>query len=173
MLDVIDQANGSELPAVLRKSSRRFQWVLGLVAILTALCVGGAYCWPHIDRFLEASGAPEIAAMPALSSEDKAILSEIRLAQQEASEELAALNRNVTAQQTDLQRMLDQIAVLTSRMESLQSPVTSASPPADPRPPAAQTTSKPITRASRPSKPEGPVSVGGAPLVSEPDTDRR
>ncbi|MDF0516665.1 hypothetical protein P0R31_05370 [Bradyrhizobium yuanmingense] len=172
-MDVIDEANGSELPAVLRKSSRRLPWVFGLVAILTGLCVGGARYWPHIDKFLEASGTPEIVSMPALSSEDKAILSEIQLRQQEASEELAALNRNISAQQADLQRMLDQIAVLTLRIEALQSPPTAPPPPADPRPPATHTASKAITRASRPSKPEGPVSVGGAPLAAEPEADRR
>ncbi|MDF0492930.1 hypothetical protein [Bradyrhizobium yuanmingense] len=173
-MDVIDQANGSELPAVLRKSSRRLPWVFGLVAILTGLCVGGARYWPHIDTFLQASGTPETVLIPALSSEDKAILSEIQLRQQEASEELAALNRNINAQQADLQRMLDQIAVLTSRIDALQSPATAAPPPpADPRPPAAHAASKAITRASRPSKPEGPVSVGGAPLAAEPEADRR
>ncbi|MGY3146237.1 putative coiled-coil protein SlyX [Bradyrhizobium sp. USDA 3397] len=168
-MDVIDQANGSELPAVLRKSSRRLPWVFGLVAILTGLWVGGARYWPHIDTFLEASGTPETVSIPALSSEDKAILSEIHLRQQEAGEELTALNRNINAQQADLQRMLDQIAVLTSRIDALQSPATAAPPPADPRPPAAHAASKAITRASRPSKPEGPVSVGGAPLASEVD----
>lgn len=173
MMDVIDQANASELPAALRKSSRHFPWVFGLVAILIGLGVGGACYWPHIDGFLEASGAPEIAPMPSLSSEDKAVLSEIRSGQQEASEELAALNRNISAQQADLQRMSEQIAVLTSRIESLQSSPNAAPPPADPRPPAAHTASKSATRANRPSRPEGPVSVGGAPLVSEPETDRR
>ncbi|MCP3392107.1 hypothetical protein NLM27_25295 [Bradyrhizobium sp. CCGB12] len=173
MMDVIDQARGSELPPVLRKSSGRLAWAFGLVVVFTGLGVGGAFYWPHIDRFLEASAAPEILPMAALSSEDKALLSEIRVGQREASEEIAALNRNISAQQADLQRMSEQIAILTSRTESLQSPTTAAPPPADPRPPAANAASKPTTRASRPSKPEGPVSVGGAPLLSEPEANRQ
>ncbi|MGY3079349.1 hypothetical protein ACVWZZ_005757 [Bradyrhizobium sp. LM6.10] len=107
MMDVIDQANGSELPPVLQKSSRRLPWVFGFVAIFIGLCVGGAFYWPHIDRMIEASAAREAVPMPALSPEDKAALSEIRSGQQEVSEEISALNRNIDAQQADLKRMLD------------------------------------------------------------------
>lgn len=171
MMDVIDQANGSELPPVLQKSSRCLPWVFGFVAVFFGLCVGGAFYWPHIDRMIEASAAREVVPMPALSPEDKAALSELRSGQQEVSEEISALSRNIDAQQADLKRMLDQIAALTSRIESLQN--IAAPLPADIRPPAAQAASKPTTRATRPPKPEGPVSVGGAPLVPEPETDRR
>ncbi|MCK1549811.1 hypothetical protein IVB11_12370 [Bradyrhizobium sp. 177] len=118
---------------------------------------------PHIDRMIEALVAHEVVPMPALSPEDKAALSEIRSGQQQVSEEISALNRNIDAQQADLERMLDQIAALTSRIESLQN---IAAHPADIRPPVAQAASKPATRATRPPKAEGPVSVGGAPLGS-------
>lgn len=110
MMDVIDQANGSELPPVLQKSSRRLPWVFGFVAIFIGLCVGVPFYWPHIDRMIEALVAREVVPMPALSPEDKAALSEIWSGQQEVSEELSALNRNIDAQQADLKRMLDQIA---------------------------------------------------------------
>ncbi|WP_247767230.1 hypothetical protein [Bradyrhizobium sp. 172] len=164
MMDVIDQANGSELPPVLQTSSKRLPWVVGFVAIFTGLCVGGPFYRPHIDRMIEALVAHEVVPMPALSPEDKATLSEIRSGQQQVSEEISALNRNIDAQQADLKRMLDQIAALTSRIESLQN--IAAHLPADIRPPVAQAASKPATRATRPPKAEGPVSVGGAPLGS-------
>ncbi|MCK1466611.1 putative coiled-coil protein SlyX [Bradyrhizobium sp. GM22.5] len=164
MMDVIDQANGSELPPVLQTSSKRLPWVVGFVAIFIGLCVGGPFYRPHIDRMIEALVAHEVVPMPALSPEDKAALSEIRSGQQQVSEEISALNRNIDAQQADLKRMLDQIAALTSRIESLQN--IAAHLPADIRPPVAQAASKPATRATRPPKAEGPVSVGGAPLGS-------
>lgn len=92
---------------------------------------------------IKASAACEVVPMPALLPEDKAALSEIRSRQQEVSEEISALNRNIDVQQADLKRMLDQIAALTSRIESLQN--IAAPLPADIRSPAAQAASKPTT----------------------------
>ncbi|OAF19193.1 hypothetical protein [Bradyrhizobium neotropicale] len=169
-MNVIDQANGSELPPALHRSSRRFLWAFALIVAI-GLCVGGAYFGIDIEKFIEKPASREVAPMPAFSPEDRATLSEIRSGQQEASETIAELNRNIGAQQAELQRISDQIAALSSRIESLQNSAAPASLPPAPPPPPAQAVSKPAKRLVQPSKPEGPVSIGGAPLISEPRTD--
>ncbi|WP_027556133.1 hypothetical protein [Bradyrhizobium sp. Cp5.3] len=168
-MNVIDQANGSELPPALHRSSRRFLWAFALIVAI-GLCVGGAYLGTDIEKFIEKPASREVASMPALSP-DRTTLSEIRSGQQEVSETIAELNRNMGAQQAELQRISDQIAALSSRIESLQNTAAPASLPPAPPPPPAQAVSKPTKRLVQPSKPEGPVSIGGAPLVSEPRTE--
>lgn len=97
----------------------------------------------------------------------------MRSGQRQAIDEIAELNRNIGAQQADLKRMADQIEALTAKIVSLQnSPAATPVPPA-PSPPPPHPVLKPAKRTIQPSKSEGPVSVGGAPLPAEPDSDQR
>ncbi|UQR61196.1 hypothetical protein LRP30_30095 [Bradyrhizobium sp. C-145] len=173
MMDVIDQASASELPPVLHKSSRRFSWILAIVVISFGLCAGAAYYWTDIEAVFATSSVHEAASKPGLPPEDREALSEIRLGQQMARDELAELNRNIGAQQADLKRMADQIEALTAKIESLQNIPVPASVLSAPSPPAAHPTLRPAKRVVQPSKPEGPISVGGAPLIPEPGSDQR
>ncbi|MGY3034144.1 putative coiled-coil protein SlyX [Bradyrhizobium sp. USDA 4354] len=105
-----------------------------------------------------------------LSLEDRAALFEINWAQQKTGDEIAVLNSRINAQRDDLKGILDQITMLTSRIDSLQSltPVPSAAsePPLSPAPAASSVARKRFGR----SKPQGPVSVGGAPVIAGPKT---
>lgn len=166
---MMDQATGSELPPVLHTSPRRVPWVLVLVVILVGLCAAGAYFWTNVEHFVEMSAAREVAPMPGLSPEDRAALSEIQSGQQKTSDELAELSRSISAQLADLTRISDQIAALTLRVDSLQSPAPTASPPHVHRP--GHAVSESARRPVRSTKPQGPVSVGGAPLISGPNAD--
>ncbi|OPZ00059.1 hypothetical protein A5906_23845 [Bradyrhizobium sacchari] len=171
MMDVIDEANASELPRVLHKSSRRLSWVLALVVISFGLCAVAAYVWTNMETIWERSSQREPAPMLSLLPEDREALSEIRSGQQKASDEIAEFNRNISAQQADLKRMAAQIEALTAKIETLQSSPVAASAAATapaPSPPAAHSVLRPAKRTVQPSKPEGPISVGGAPLIPEP-----
>ncbi|ANW05890.1 hypothetical protein LMTR13_26970 [Bradyrhizobium icense] len=170
-MEIMDQTAGSDLPPVLHKSSRRVSWLLVLVVFLVGLCAAGAYFWTNVGELVETLAAREVAPMPGLSPEDRAALSEIQSGQQKASDELAELNRSISAQLADLTRMSDQIAALTLRIDSLQNPAPTASPPHVPRPTPGHAVSEPTKTLVRSSKPQGPVSVGGAPLVSGPKPD--
>ncbi|WOH52222.1 MULTISPECIES: hypothetical protein [Bradyrhizobium] len=171
-MEMMDQTAGSDLPPVLHTSSRRVSWLLLLVVVLVGLCAAGAYFWTNVGQFVETvAAAREVATMPSLSPEDRAALSEIQSGQQKASDELAELNRSISAQLADLTRISDQIAALTLRIDSLQNPAPTASPPHVPRPTPGHAVSEPAKTLVRSSKPQGPVSVGGAPLVSGPKPD--
>jgi len=179
-MDVIDQANASDLPPDLHRPSRRFSWILVLLAVSIGLCAGGAYYWTSAEAPPGTSSAREAAQTTGLSHEEKEALWEIRLGQQKASDEIekasdgiAELNRNMGAQQADLKRMADQIEALTAKIESLQNSPVPTSVPEAPSPPAARPVSRPVKRMVQPSKSEGPISVGGAPLIADPGSDQR
>ncbi|MGY8684091.1 hypothetical protein Q2941_40990 [Bradyrhizobium sp. UFLA05-153] len=169
-MNLTDPTNSIELPPVLHKPASRLPWVVGLLAVIFGLCAGGVYFGNGIDKLLGTSAAPENLPMQGLSPEDKAVLSEIRSGQQEISEEITELKRNISAQQEGLKQISDQIAALTSNIQSLQNPPVVTPPSPAPNLPPARTVSKPAARAIPPSRPEGPVSIGGAPLISEPGT---
>lgn len=173
MTNVIDQMSSLEPPSVLHRSSRRFAWVFALVAASIGLCAGGAYYWISIEELFDKPSAREVVPTTGLSPEDREALLEIRSEQQKASDQIGEINRNIGAQQDDLKRMADQIEALTSRIELLQKPAVPAPVVLAPSPPPASPVSRPAKRAIQPAKPEGPVSVGGAPLISEPSTNQR
>lgn len=125
----------------------------------------------NIETVFATSPAREPVPVLGLSPEDREALSEIRSGQRQAIDEIAELNRNIGGQHADLKRMVDQIEALTEKFESLQNiPAPTSVPPA-PSPPAAHPVLRPAKRMVQPSKPEGPISVGGAPLPPEPDSD--
>ncbi|UWU75672.1 hypothetical protein N2603_37660 [Bradyrhizobium huanghuaihaiense] len=105
-----------------------------------------------------------------LSPEDRASLFEIKWAQQKTDDEIAELNRRIDAQRHALKEILDQITMLTSRIDSLQS--STPIPSAASEPPLSQT--RAVSSVARKrfgrSKPQGPVSVGGAPVIAGPKT---
>lgn len=173
MTNVTDQVSNLEPPSVLHKSSRRFASFFALAAVSVGLCAGAAYFWINAEEIFEKPTAREVTPTTALSPEDREALLEIRSEQQKASDRIGEINRNIGAQQDDLKRMADQIVTLTSRIESLQKPTAPSSVLAPSSPPPAAPGSRPAKRVVQPAKPEGPVSVGGAPLISEPSPNQR
>ncbi len=169
-MDSIDQAAASDLRPLLHGPSRRILPVLVLPLALVGSCAAGAWVWANLEEFVETPEARGVASTMSLSPEDRASLSEIKWAQQNAGDEIAELNRRIDAQRDDLKGILDQITVLTSRIDSLQSltPAPSAAP-VPPLSPARAASSVARKRLGR-SKPQGPVSVGGAPVIVGPRT---
>ncbi|MBB4380435.1 putative coiled-coil protein SlyX [Bradyrhizobium sp. SBR1B] len=180
IMNVIDEASASELPRALHKSSRRSSWILALLVVCFGLCAAGAYFGTNfgtnLETILARSPAHELSPIPGLSPEDRQALLEVRSGQHRASDEIAELQQHIVAQQTDLRRMADRIEALTAQIESLQNLSVSASAAAsDPpvlSPPVARPVLRPAKRAAQPAKPEGPISVGGAPLISESNSSR-
>ncbi|QQO13780.1 hypothetical protein JJB99_31080 [Bradyrhizobium diazoefficiens] len=173
MTNVIDEPSSLEPPPVLHRSSRRFASFFALAAVSIGLCAGAAYFWTNAEEIFEKPSVGEVAPTTSLSPEDREALLEIRSEQQKASDQIGEINRNIGTQQDDLKRMADQIEALTSRIESLQKPTVPSSVLLAPSQPPAPPVSRPGKRAVQPAKPEGPVSVGGAPLISEPSTSQR
>lgn len=174
MTNVIDEVSGLEPPPALHRSSRRIASFFALAALSIGLCAGAAYFWINAEEMFEKPSAREVVPTTSLSPEDREALLEIRSEQQKASDQIGEINRNIGAQQNDLKRMADQIEALTSRIELLQKPAVPAPVLLAPSsPPPSHPVSSPVKRAVQPAKPEGPVSVGGAPLISEPSTNQR
>ncbi|WP_244551387.1 hypothetical protein [Bradyrhizobium sp. Rc2d] len=112
---MIDQAAASDLPPVLHRSPKRVSWVFALVTVFVGLCAAAAYFWTNIEKLADTSAVREVARF---SPEDRAVLSEIQSGQQKANDEIAELNRNIGAQQADLKRNSDEVAALTSKIDS-------------------------------------------------------
>jgi uncharacterized coiled-coil protein SlyX len=119
MMDVVAEANASELPRILHKSSRRSSWILVLL-VFFGLCAAAACVWTNMETILARSQVLGPAPMHGLSPEVREALLEVRSEQQRASDVIAELNRNIGAQQADLKRMTDQIEALTAKIESLR-----------------------------------------------------
>ncbi|MCC8942980.1 hypothetical protein H8A99_42880, partial [Bradyrhizobium sp. Arg68] len=119
-MEMIDQAAASDLRPLLYGPSRRIFSVLVLLLVLLGSCAAAAWLWTNLEEFVETPQAHEVTSTMSLSLEDQASLSEIKWGQQKASDEIAELDRRIGAQREDLKSILDQIVVLTSRIDSLQ-----------------------------------------------------
>ncbi|MET4724739.1 putative coiled-coil protein SlyX [Bradyrhizobium japonicum] len=169
-MDLIDEAAASDLRPLLHGPSRRILPVLVLPLILVGSCAASAWLWANLEEPVETPESSEVASTMSLPPEDRASLSEIKWAQQKNGDEIAELNRRIDAQRDVLKGVLDQITILTSRIDALQSstPVPSAAsePPLSPARAVSSAARKRFGR----SKPQGPVSVGGAPVIAGPKT---
>ncbi|WP_229170604.1 MULTISPECIES: hypothetical protein [Bradyrhizobium] len=163
---MIDQAAASDLRPLLYGSSGRIRWGLMFLAVLVGLCSVAAQFGGSLAGFVETPAAGLADSAVGLSAEDRTSLTEIRWAQQKASEDITELNRRIDAQRKDLKGILDQITVLTSRIESLQIPAPVPSAPSAISSSSAQAASSPAKKRVERSKPQGPVSVGGAPVIA-------
>ncbi|OMI06564.1 hypothetical protein BSN85_22240 [Bradyrhizobium brasilense] len=165
---MIDDAVGSDLRPLLREPSRCILRVLVLLLVIVSFSAAGAWLWAGLGEFVGTSETHQVAPIVRSSLDDKAALSEIKWAQLKASDEIAELNRRIHAAREDLKGILDQISVLTSRIESLQNSTHVASTPSISAPPSAQAASRRAKKRRGQSTPQGPVSVGGAPVIAAP-----
>jgi uncharacterized coiled-coil protein SlyX len=115
---------------------------------------GGFPAWPSF-----ASGT-EPAAGPAVVADKPAGLKDLQALQQQIAGSAQSTAQLLAAQQAEIKRLADQVAVLTAKVDLLERPAASAqaSVPAAAPPPAAAR-KRPIV----PKQPAG-ISVGGAPL---------
>ncbi|MHC2332196.1 hypothetical protein [Bradyrhizobium sp. USDA 4454] len=164
---MIDDAVGSDLRPLLRQPSRCILRVLMLLLVVVSFSAVGAWLWAGLGE-LVGTETHEVDPIVRSSLDDRAALSEIKWAQLKASDEIAELNRRIHAAREDLKGILDQISVLTSRIESLQNSTHVASTPSISAPPSAQAASRWAKKRRGQSTPQGPVSVGGAPVIAAP-----
>ncbi|MGY3238369.1 hypothetical protein ACVWZ4_000999 [Bradyrhizobium sp. USDA 4472] len=171
-MDVSDPAAPSDLRPLLHSPSRRNLAVFFVLPVLLACsCASGAWLWINLEQFGETPEVQDVASTMSSPPGDRPLLSEMRWAQQKADDEIVILNRQFDALREDLKGILDQISMLASRIDSLQS--STPLPPAAPVPPLpkARAVSSGTTKGFGRPKPEGPVSVGGAPVVAGPKKD--
>ncbi len=88
-MDVVAEANASELPRILHKSSRRSSWILVLL-VFFGLCAAAAYVWTNMETILARSQVLGPAPMHGLSPEVREALLEVRFGPSSASNRLAA-----------------------------------------------------------------------------------
>jgi len=148
---------------------RRRRWVAMAVAAaaLGVIGTGSAALWYGYGGSLPAwpsfASGPEQSAAPAAVADPPAGLKDLQALQQQIAGSLQSTAQLLAAQQAEIKRLADQIAVLTAKVELLERPPASAqaSVPAQAPPPTA-----PAAARKRPAAPKQPaaISVGGAPL---------
>jgi uncharacterized coiled-coil protein SlyX len=163
--------NDNPPPSHLRSPRRRWPWLL-LVVVLALSGTGIFYAWPEIASLIPSVGRETPAEQ--LAASDKEALPELLASQQKIEDDIAALTKSISDQQEQVRTIVDQLAVLTSKVDTLQRPA----PPPPPAPVIAEqppvsiapVAPKPKKPPLRPSIRSGPVSVGGAPLNVPRDT---
>jgi uncharacterized coiled-coil protein SlyX len=145
----------------------RRRWVpIAVVAGLALLGSASAWAWyvwdnglPALPSFTSSVAAP--GAAPAVAPDKSVGQKDFQAFQQQIAATLQSTAQLVAAQQAEIKRLSDQVAALTAKIQTLQSPATSpqaaAPAPSPPATPAARR--RPIA----PKEPPG-ISVGGAPL---------
>jgi uncharacterized coiled-coil protein SlyX len=165
--------DGEERPVTLPKR-RRAPWIVAVLIGLAMAGAGGAYLWLNMDKLVQLSSRDASDSADA-GSADKALLTDLLATQQKTTEDLDTLKAEVDDQQGQLKSIMDQLAALTSKLETLQAPPVAAAPPPPPPVAAAPTARAQLApkAAKKPRAPKssGPISVGGAPLSAAPDPD--
>ena len=156
-------------PLAVRKS---YAGVLGVIAGLAVIAGVSGLLWANYDHLVEVSTRPA-AVGSAAGGEETTAMKDLQAIQRQTSETLLATRQLLDAQQAEVKRLADQVAGLSDKIEQLQ-PKAAAAPPA----PAAASNpalAAPVVAAARAQakkraapKPAGAISVGGAPLPTQP-----
>lgn len=175
-------------PAALNGRSRRMPAIVLSLSALVLVGAAAAYAFPIKTALLHVGNLaalfPHEAVSAPIPDPVSAALKDIRSVQQQHSVALQengaalqqdtamlqqgaatldSLRQDLTAQQTELKRISNQLSSLAARIDTLQNAVTPPATSSIPHPrgrrrEVSQKTTSPL------SKPVGPVSVGGAPL---------
>ena len=166
--------HGEDRPVALRRR-RRAPWIVALLVGLAMAGAGGAFLWMNMDKLVQLASRDASDSADA-SSGDKAMLTDLLATQQKTGEDLDTLKAAVEDQQAQLKSIVDQLAALTSKVDTLQAPPAPPPPPPVAAPPTAQAQLAPKAAARKPpraARPAGPISVGGAPLSTAPEANAR
>jgi hypothetical protein len=152
-----------EAPAPQRKP-----WVRAAIAaaLLAVIGASSAVVWHGFGGSLPAwpsfASGTEPAAAPAVVADKPAGLKDLQALQQQIAGSAQSTAQLLAAQQAEIKRLADQVAVLTAKVDLLERPAASAqaSLPAAAAPPVSPA---PRKRPAAPKQPDG-ISVGGAPL---------
>jgi uncharacterized coiled-coil protein SlyX len=137
-----------------------------LVHIVVAVMLAGAGSGSALLWRGYGNGLPSFtsAASSAAPVADRPVgLADFQAFQQQIAGSVQATEKLLTAQQAEIKRLSDQLAVLSGKLDLLQQPIASAQaalPPPAPKPVAPPPRKKPTTAA----QPAGAISTGGAPL---------
>jgi hypothetical protein len=137
-----------------------------LLLIVIAVMLAGAGSGSALLWHAYGAGLPSLtsAANSAAPVTDKPVgLADFQAFQQQIAGSAQSTEKLLTAQQAEIKRLSDQVAVLTGKLDLLQKPIASAQaalPPPAPKPVASAPRKKPTTAA----QPAGAISTGGAPL---------
>ena len=182
-----NEINVGPPPVPLRK--RRSFGPFGVVVVLLILAGGGGYLWLNYHDALTdmaqavtgSTGPRDSAPVLASAAEGGVSATDFAAFQQQTGSSIQAATELLTAQQTELKRLSDQIQGLTTQVVGLTAKIDTLqgrgvlSPPAPaaaaPAPmaaaPAAPVAARPAPTAPRKrpaDRPAGAISVGGAPL---------
>jgi uncharacterized coiled-coil protein SlyX len=157
---------------------RRGKPVRAIITIVFLLVVaaGAGFVWLNYDRLTGASQslveAGQDTSAPADMTENAVSEKDFDAFQQQTTASLQSTSEALTAQQAELRRLSDLISTLTSKIETLQSQPGLAPAPVVARqittPARSATTTVPPRNRPAVSKPAGAISVGGAPLPTQP-----
>lgn len=155
-----DEIEDLHQPAPARRRWVPFAIVAGLALFGSASALLW-YAWgnglPALPSFTSSVAAPGPAEVP-----DKTVgQKDFQAFQQQIAATLQSTAQLVAAQQAEIKRLSDQVAALSSKIDTLQPPAASAQTAAPVPPP-----SPPSAARKRPAAPKQPpgISVGGAPL---------
>ncbi len=159
-------------PVALRKG-RPVRTIVTIVFLLI-VCAGAGFAWLNYDRLMGASHSLMEAgqdAGPSTDTPESAVSAkDFETFQQQTTSSLQSATEALAAQQTELKRLSDQIASLTSKIDLLQTnpEPTATAPRSTSAPPRPAMAAVPPRRRPPAPKPAGAVSVGGAPLSVQP-----
>jgi hypothetical protein len=163
-------------PNLLRPRRRR--WPLFLFLLVALAGAGGVFAWTDMTPLIQ-SFTRETS--DGTDPGDKAAMPDPLASQQKTAEDVEALSKSVSDQQERLKTVIDQIAVLSAKVDALQqAPAATAAPvpqqttaPQPPSPRTAHAAPKPKKPEAPRAQPAGPISTGGVPLNVPPDTTVR
>lgn len=172
-----DQLNNEFQPdphAILRQRRRRSPSALVFTTALAIPAAAAAYLWLNHDRLVQAVSSavrPAAIAAPVVGNREETVaLKDFQSFQQHTNDAMQSTTQGIAALQGSLKTLSDQVSALSARTDALQSAAapapTQSVVPAVPAAPARRVVAAP--KRPHTSRPGGPISLGGAPLPSEP-----
>jgi hypothetical protein len=156
---------------------RRSSPIVPAVVVFAVIVSGAAYLWfIYGDQVRSEVLAAPPEAPAIVNSEESVSRADFETFKKQVTESLQSTMERLDAQKAGLNRLTDQVASLSAKVDALQGATSStpaqasvvpAAPVVPPRPAA-------VARRRKPSAPKlrGPISVGGAPLPPAPPSDR-
>jgi len=181
--DDFDNQIRQDQQPILQQRRRRTSRVLITVCGLAVIAAACAYLWFNYDDLVRSvSFTSHSAAAPVIDSgEETVTLKDFQSFQLQTTDLLQSAAQDIATQKADLKSVLDQVSVLTAKIDGLQTAAPATGPllpPAELRPgsqPAIPDRVPVIAARKKPPAPKttGPISVGGAPLTPAPSADRQ
>jgi hypothetical protein len=156
---------------------RRSPKILLYVCIFAAVAGTFGYLWLNFDSLTRLAFDKRPVAVPVIDTSDTAVTQkDIQSFKRQMAESLQSRTENIDAQKADLKKLSDQVAALSTKIDTMQGlfqSSISAKPEIRPELQQSAVPVSPVAPAGRKKlaapKMTGPISVGGAPLPAAPD----